>query len=85
MWDLHEDLRKQILNKVSKSNLPYHIYNNNDLSLVYNGISENYPNEIVVGESDGSILLNYVQFVRNKPDQSLLSKKRWMKFCLMII
>ena len=75
LWDLDEGLRDKILNKVSKSNLPYHIYNNNDLSLVYKGISENYPNEIVVGESDGSILLNYVQFVRDKPDQSLLSKK----------
>lgn len=79
LWDLDEGVRKKILNKVSKSSLPYHIYNDNDLRLVYDSkyldISENYPNEIVVGESDGSILLNYVQFVRDKPDQSLLSKK----------
>lgn len=79
LWDLDGGLRDKILNKVSKSNLPYHIYNNNDLSLVYKskyfGILENYPNEIVVGEADGSIFLNYVQFVRDKPDQSLLSKK----------
>lgn len=36
LLDLDEDLYNKIVNKVSKSNLPYHIYNNNDLSLVYN-------------------------------------------------
>jgi hypothetical protein len=36
LWDLDQDLYQKIKNKVSKSNLPYHIYNNNNLNLVYN-------------------------------------------------
>ena len=75
LWDLDPDLYQKILNKVSKSNLPYHIYNNNNLNLVYNSKQENYPNEIVRASSDGNIYLNYVQFERDKPLKSILSKK----------